>query len=107
MRELLCTVVGGGVLDAPFVSLSKYGDIAKKHISAIGAHYRGIAFDKYVIMPNHIQMIVIVYEENDFGTSRTPSPTNAVIPAIISTLKRFIHKEIGFTLFQRSCFDHI
>jgi hypothetical protein len=41
------------------------------------------------------------------GTSRTPSPTNAVIPALVSTLKRFTNKDIGFSVWQRSFHDHI
>ncbi|MDR1000035.1 MAG: hypothetical protein LBL96_04425, partial [Clostridiales bacterium] len=41
------------------------------------------------------------------GTSRTPSPTNAVIPALVSTLKRFTNKDVGFSLWQRSFHDHI
>jgi REP element-mobilizing transposase RayT len=41
------------------------------------------------------------------GTSRTTSPTNAVIPALVSTLKRFTNKDIGFSVWQRSFHDHI
>jgi hypothetical protein len=41
------------------------------------------------------------------GTSRTPSPTNAVIPAFVSTLKRFTNKDVGFALWQRAFHDHI
>ncbi len=72
-------------------------------------------------MPNHIHLIVeINQKENDNlfnkgcsgicdigGTSRTPSPTNAILPSFVSTLKRFMNKEIGFSIFQRSYHDHI
>ena len=65
-------------------------------------------------MPNHIHILLAVLSEKesgtnikDNGTSRTPSPTNAVIPSFISTLKRFIHKDCGFVLFQRGCHDRI
>jgi REP element-mobilizing transposase RayT len=45
--------------------------------------------------------------DGENGTSRTPSPANAVIPAFISTLKRFTNKDIGFSVWQRSFHDHI
>ena len=41
------------------------------------------------------------------GTSRAPSPTNEIVPQYVSMLKRFINKDIGFNIFQRSYYDHI
>ena len=41
------------------------------------------------------------------GPSKAPAPTNAVIPHLVSTLKRFCHKDIGNQIFQRSYHDHI
>ncbi|MBR5252022.1 MAG: transposase [Oscillospiraceae bacterium] len=67
--------------------------------------YNNINIENYVIMPNHIHLLIFV--DNPNGTSRTPSPTNAVIPMFVSTLKRFCNKEIGHNIFQRSFFDHI
>ena len=37
----------------------------------------------------------------------TPSPTNAIIPQFVSTLKRFSNKKIGGSIWQRSYHDHI
>ena len=56
-------------------------------------------------MPNHIHLILIV--ENVNGTSRVPSPTNNTISHTISTFKRFVNKEVGHNVFQRSFHDHI
>lgn len=55
-------------------------------------------------MPNHIHMIIVV---NNNGTPRVSSPTNAVIPQIVSALKRLSNREIGHNIFQRSYHDHI
>jgi len=108
-------VVGDGVLDVPFVQLSEYGNIVKKHIVTIGAHCNHITIQKYVIMPNHIHILLSINDDKEKhealfysnGTSRTPSPTNAVIPSFVSTLKRFVNKECEFSLFQRSYHDHV
>ena len=106
-HEMLGNIdVGDGVLDVPFVELSEYGIIAEKRIAALDEYYEHISISKYVIMPNHIHILFSVLN-NKGGTSRTPSPTNAVIPSFVSTLKRFIHKECGFALFQRAYHDRI
>ena len=103
---LLGTIVGGGALDAPDVRLSRYGEIVKKYILS-GNRIPGVTVDKYVIMPNHIHLILLVEVTTAAGTSRAPSPTNAVVPHFISTLKRFCHRDIGKKIFQRSYHDHI
>ena len=60
-------------------------------------------------------------KEFEIGTSRmsigtspaqksalvAPSPTNAIIPQIVSGLKRLVNKEIGFNIWQRSYHDHV
>ena len=70
----------------------------------------GVTIQSYVIMPNHIHAIISLYTE-DFttknGTSKAPSPTNKLLPHIISTFKRFCNKEIGYNIFQRGYFEHI
>ncbi len=100
--------VGDGVLDVPTVKLKDYGKITKSVIEEISNFYNHIEIKKFVIMPDHIHMIIFKFDENEIiGTSRTPSPTNSVIPVLISTIKRFINKRIGFNIWQRSYHDHI
>ena len=41
------------------------------------------------------------------GTSRAPSPTNALLPLAVSVLKRKVNREVGENIFQRSFYDHI
>lgn len=63
--------------------------------------------DKYVIMPNHIHLLVFVKETASGGPSGATSPANARIPHYVSTLKRFCHRDIGHKIFQRSYHDHV
>jgi REP element-mobilizing transposase RayT len=109
------------VPDASYCKLTPYGDVVAKRITEMCRHYENIEIPHYVIMPDHVHMIILVSdnegngrsnEEDGLargknGMSRTPSPANAVIPAFISTLKRFTNKEVGFSLWQRSFHDHI
>ncbi len=97
--------VGDGVLDVPQMQLTKLGQVIENRIAEINRIYSHLTIDKYVIMPNHIHMIVFITGEN--GTSRTPSPTNKTIPRLLSTFKRFVNRECGMNIFQRSYHDHV
>ncbi|MBR5539140.1 MAG: transposase [Clostridia bacterium] len=103
--------VGDGAYDVPKTELTNVGRIVEKHLLS-SENIKGVKIDKYVIMPNHIHAIIILVEdeylsENKSGTSRAPSPTNEMLPHIISSFKRFCNKEIGYNIFQRSFHDHI
>ena len=95
-----------GVPDVPSCSrLLPIGTVADKYIREMSVFYDDITVAKYVIMPNHVHLLLVV----DRGTSRTPSPTkqNATVSRFVSTFKRFCNKEIGENIWQRSFNDHI
>lgn len=95
---LLGKIVGGDAYIAPKILLSEYGKTVEKYICGIkGLH-------KYIIMPNHIHMIIFICNEE--GTMRASSPTQS-IPQLIKSFKTLITKEIGFSVWQRSYYDHI
>ena len=98
--------VGAGVLDRPRVALLPYGVIADRYIRQLHEHYDHLSVDTYVIMPDHIHLLIRLY---DNGRSGTPAPTNAnsAIAQFVSTFKRFCNKEYGKNIWQRSYYDHI
>ena len=51
-------IVGQGLAPAETV-LSQYGKIAEEQLLALEKRYKTIEIDKYVIMPNHIHIIII------------------------------------------------
>lgn len=106
-REILGEIVGSGVPDAPAAMLSEYGYVVRNQIDVMKRFYCGIIIDTYIIMPNHIHLTVVVQNAETRGASRTPHPTNATLPKLISGLKRFVNKEIGFNIWQASYYDHI
>jgi len=99
-------IVGGGAFDAPQMKLTTAGKVVEKYILS-GNYIPGVYVDKYVIMPNHIHMILFVNATASNGTSKAPSPTNAVFPHFVSTFKRFCHRDLGELFFQRSYHDHV
>jgi len=107
-RELLSKIVGTGVLDGPKNFLTSYGEIAHKHLVGMSDFYDNVKIDKFIIMPNHIHLLIHIHEgKRGNGPSWTPVPTNSLIVRLISTFKRFCNKEYGENIWQRSFHDHI
>ena len=117
------------------VELTDVGKTAEKYILS-SERIDGVKIDDYVIMPNHIHIIVALEcsgskncgtsrapsptaslcnnaDEFNGGTSRAPSPTashtpaNAKLPRVIAAFKRLCNKETGYNVFQRSYMEHI
>ena len=103
---ILGKIVGGGALDAPRIRLTNAGTVVQKYIAS-GNRIPGVTVDKFVVMPNHIHMILFLDETAQCGSSRAPAPTNAMIPHFVSTFKRFCNKDLGSNIFQRSYHDHV
>ena len=101
-RNILCNIVGDG-----FPVPKKPGLIAERLIEMLPLKYIEVKVDKYVIMPNHIHMLLRI--ETD-GTG-DPSPT---LGKIIGWYKYHATKQInehfgtsGNRVFQRSYYDHV
>lgn len=101
--------VGDGVLDVPHIKLTQFGNYVDAQINIMNNIYHDVKIIKSVIMPDHVHMIIYLFDNENIimGKSRTPSPTNARIPAFISTFKRFVNKKAGYNIWQRSFHDHI
>ena len=103
-QKILSHIVGDGALDVPKVELTHIGKIVDKYIRSTN-NIENVTVDKYVIMPNHIHILVsITADKRDV---EAPSPTNKLIPRVVSALKRLSNREIGYNIFQRSYYDHI
>lgn len=89
------------------VALKRYGRIVDKYINQIDDYYKNISVVKYVIMPNHVHLIVqILRTEETEAVIRIPA-RGSIISRFISTLKRFCNKEIGNNIWQYRSFDHV
>ena len=99
--KILCDIVGGGDLDAPEVHLTDKGQIILKYIIGF-EKVKGAHIDNFVIMPNHIHMIIRI-DEADISSTRA----NEKIPRMVAAFKRFCNAEIGRDIFQRTYFDRV
>ena len=101
-QPLFSTIKSGTECSPAKVILSDYGKIVEKQLQNMITAYPGIQIDKYVIMPNHVHLLITLYTDE-----QSNHPQNARIPFLISTLKRFTNKVSGQNLWQRSYYDHI
>jgi REP element-mobilizing transposase RayT len=83
------------------IALSEYGIIIDAAIQKIPEHYPCVSVDKYVIMPNHIHIILMLSNHNG-RAMRAPT-----IATIINQMKGYVSKLLGFSLWQKSYHDHI
>ena len=96
---ILSDIVGEGLRAHPKNILTSIGKEIEKSIQYIDENYEGVTIDKYVIMPNHIHLIVIL--DNSGGCGNPP------LQNIIGYLKSFTTKIYDDILWQRSFHDHI
>lgn len=93
----------------PVPHLTVYGKIVERYIMQISEKFPEIKAEKYVVMPNHIHILLEINNE-PFGTGN-PSPT---VGKAIGWLKYQTTKQInlmkntqGERVWQRSYYDHI
>lgn len=91
----------GATIGRPF-ELSEYGKIADTAIKNIPIKYSLISVDKYIIMPNHIHLILQIH--SDENGRATPAPT---VSAVIEQMKGYVTKQIGFPVFEDIFYDYI
>ena len=108
----LCTIDRHGLLweqvGATFgrpsetVPLSDIGKIVDAEIQKIGLIYENVQINKYIIMPNHVHMIIVLHQ-NESGRPKV-APT---ISRIVQQFKGSISKKAGFCIWQKLFFDRI
>lgn len=101
----------GAVIGRPNrkIHLSEYGRYVKEALNNIHTYYPTVHVDKYVIMPNHIHIILRIdkYFQNANEQYDGRPVTAPTISWVINHMKGYVSKQIGCSLWQRSFNDHI
>ena len=97
--KILCDISVGANCVRPITTFSEIGKLVDENISILNDTYETVQVDKYVVMPNHIHLIVVIQN------GRTQfAPT---VSRIIKQFKGKITKQVGFCIWQKSFYDHI
>lgn len=82
-QEVLCSIepaVGAIINRPPRISLTPLGRIVDETIRAIPDHYPGISVDQYIIMPDHVHLILALRHIGpDERQIAAPTPLSNVI----------------------------
>ena len=93
-KKILSTIHPVG--DDAHIVPTPIGRLVDKYIQSIPG------IEKYVIMPNHIHLIIRIADGPMWASAPTPS-----IPSRIRSFKTLVTKDYGENIFQRSYYDHI
>ena len=88
----------------PTIKLLPHGKVADKFIRHMDAFYNHLSVDKYVIMPNHIHLLITIH---DGHPGRGVPTRTSVIARFVGTFKRFCNKEYGENIWQSRYYDHV
>jgi REP element-mobilizing transposase RayT len=107
-RCVLSSIVGRGFTPAETVEVEYtiWGKIAEKQLLLLENRYPCLSIDKFVIMPNHIHVILFLQEDT---AGVNPRPTIMDMICAYKSLTTRECKKAGFTekLFQTSFYEHI
>ena len=78
------------------MKINDIGKLAYNCIEKIEEIYKTVKIDKFVVMPNHIHMIMIINKETENSIYR-----------VIKQYKEYITKQIKESIWQKSYYDHI
>ena len=93
----------GAIIDRPEnVPLNPIGQIVDQVIQNIPNHYPAISIDRYVIMPNHIHLLLQIHTGADGRSMIAPT-----ISTVVRSMKGAAVKLAGMPLWQKSFYDHV
>lgn len=98
---VLGSVVGASMARPPEVVLTEYGKAVRHAILSIPAHYPNVGVDHYVIMPNHVHLLLRI---GDADGRAMLAPT---VSRMVQQMKGYVTKVVGRALWQRSYYDHV
>ena len=101
-RNYFWESVGASSARPQEVCLSAHGKIVDEAIKSIHGYYSVISVDHYVVMPNHVHLLIQI-NADEYGR-RMPSPS---VSRIVQHMKGYVTKQIGFSVWQKSFHDHI
>ena len=111
-RKCLFSNIVGAIHELPENQLTRYGEIVKDIIEILPGRFN-VSIPKYVIMPNHVHLIIEICNDNEERAIReSPLQYNrSIIDKSVGFLKmnvsKKIHNEYSDKIWQRSYHDHI
>ncbi len=103
-KHILSTVVGRGLAPAENV-LTEYGKIVDNQLLDLEKRFSELKVDKYVIMPNHVHLILFL--EKSAGASPRPTVSDIICAWKSLSARQCKQEGLKTKLWQTSFYDHI
>jgi REP element-mobilizing transposase RayT len=101
-KNLFWTDVGA-IIDRPEnVPLTKLGIITRQSIKEIPEHYPMMSVDHFVIMPNHVHLLLQINADADGRSMIAPT-----ISTVMRLMKGTVSKQASFPVWQKGFYDHV
>ena len=59
-----------GKIDEKNIELTKEGNIVTQEIDKLGKIYKNIIIDEYIVMPNHLNILLLINYRNEASISK-------------------------------------
>lgn len=94
------------------IVLSYVGSVIEKTIKGIPEHYADTYVDKFIVMPNHIHLLLrIGCSDNGrplvVPTREIKDNNHPTISRVMQQMKGIVTKEVGFPVWQNQFYDHV
>lgn len=101
-KNLFWETVGATIGRPQEVILSGYGKYVEESILSIPRVYSSVTVNCYVIMPNHIHLLIQIHPDENGRPMVAPT-----VSRIINHMKGFVSKKIGRAIWQKLYYDHV
>ena len=94
--------VGASIARPQIPRLSHAGQIVEQAIKNIGPHYPAISVEHYVVMPNHIHLLLQINTDENGRPMVAPT-----ISIVVQQMKGYVTKQLGRSIWQKLFHDHV
>ena len=94
--------IGRPPVDGVSVRLTAFGEIVDLAIRSIPTFYPQVSVDQYVIMPNHVHLILRIHTDENGRMISAPT-----LSTVVGQMKRWASKQAGESLRQKSFYEHV
>jgi REP element-mobilizing transposase RayT len=111
-KECTLSHIVGAIHESPVPQLTEYGEIVDRIINSVSKHCQATV-ECYVIMPNHIHLIVAIRDTPELrAIHESPLRGRSIISKTVGYIKMNASKEIhdkfgDMPVWQRSFHDHV
>lgn len=95
-------IVGEHSVRPQNLPLSKIGIVVEENLKKWNDTFENVYLSSYVIMPNHLHIMVVILSKQSGCTECPPT-----ISAMVRFFKGSITKQIGANIWQQSFYDHV